>query len=242
MAALGQASWQKPQKMQRVRSIINWLGYFSGSEPSAGVISLMALDGQTTLHRVQATQRREPSSLTVNSGWPRKRGETSRLSSGYCSVTGLEKQYLRVVARPLSKGISMYYPFKNRITAPVMTMFTRDRGRSTFQPSCISWSKRKRGKVPLTQMQKKTRTQVLRTNQIMGGKIGPCQPPKNKVTARALAEMMGKYSPSMNKAHFMELYSVWKPATSSFSHSMRSKGVRAHSARAEIMKRRNPKG
>ena len=54
--------------------------------------------------------------------------------------------------------------------------------------------------------------------------------------------MMWAYSPIMNMPHFMELYSVWYPATSSFSHSMRSKGVRPHSAMAAIMKSTKPRG
>src|SRR5574340_1193912 len=116
---------------------------------------------------------------------------------------------------------------------PVNKIFTRHKGNITFQPNFMSWSKRKRGKVPRTQMKKKTRAKVLIMNQAMGGSTGPCQPPKKRVVHRALATMMWPYSPIMNMPHFMELYSVWKPATSSFSHSIRSKGVRAHSRSEE---------
>src|SRR4030042_122533 len=124
---------------------------------------------------------------------------------------------------------------------PVNNIFTRHRGNITFHPSFMSWSKRKRGKVPRTQMKKKTNAKVLIRNQAMGGSTGPCQPPKKRVVHRALATMMWQYSPIMNKPHFMELYSVWKPATSSFSHSIKSKGVRAHSAMAAIRNSRDRK-
>src|SRR5208337_942973 len=121
-------------------------------------------------------------------------------------------------------------------------MFAKHRGTSTFQPKRMSWSKRKRGKVPRTQIKKKITTKVFNINQITGGNTGPCQPPRNRVTIRAEATIMWVYSPIIKRAHFMELYSVWNPATSSFSHSIRSKGVRAHSAKAAVRKRRNPKG
>ena len=44
------------------------------------------------------------------------------------------------------------------------------------------------------------------------------------------------YSAMKNAANFMLLYSAWKPATSSFSASGRSNGMRLVSANAAIMK------
>src|SRR5262245_52108252 len=65
---------------------------------------------------------------------------------------------------------------------------------------------------------------------------GPCQPPKNSVTAIELMTIMFMYSPRKNSAHFIDEYSVWKPATSSPSASGRSNGARFVSANAVIRK------
>src|SRR5262245_3443822 len=65
---------------------------------------------------------------------------------------------------------------------------------------------------------------------------GPCQPPKNSVTAIELITIMFMYSPRKNSAHFIDEYSVWKPATSSPSASGRSNGARFVSANAVMRK------
>src|SRR5689334_19983942 len=65
---------------------------------------------------------------------------------------------------------------------------------------------------------------------------GPCQPPKNSVTAMELMTIMFMYSPRKNSAHFIDEYSVWKPATSSPSASGRSNGARFVSANAVMRK------
>src|SRR5262245_59462279 len=65
---------------------------------------------------------------------------------------------------------------------------------------------------------------------------GPCQPPKNSVTAMELMTIMFMYSPRKNSAHFMDEYSVWNPATSSPSASGRSNGARFVSANAVTRK------
>src|SRR6266536_1983115 len=62
-------------------------------------------------------------------------------------------------------------------------------------------------------------------------KVGPFQPPKNSSEARHATVNMLAYSAMKNMANFIELYSVWYPATSSVSASGRSKGVRLVSAR-----------
>jgi hypothetical protein len=41
-----------------------------------------------------------------------------------------------------------------------------DTGKNDFQPSCISWSYRKRGKVALTQTNQKAKIEILTPNQI----------------------------------------------------------------------------
>src|ERR1700729_1272815 len=65
---------------------------------------------------------------------------------------------------------------------------------------------------------------------------GAIHPPRNRILALALAVTMLAYSAMKNDANFMLLYSVWKPATSSFSASGRSNGMRLVSANAAIRK------
>ena len=51
-------------------------------------------------------------------------------------------------------------------------------------------------------------------------------PPRNSVVANAETITMLTYSARKNSANFIELYSVWKPPTSSDSASGRSNGAR----------------
>src|SRR5829696_449704 len=94
-----------------------------------------------------------------------------------------------------------------------------------------------RGSTPRSQMKKKMTVAVLDRNQMIGkkpelihstcenGQIG-CQPPRNSVVASADTVTMLMYSARKNIANFSEVYSVWKPPTSSLSASGRSKGAR----------------
>src|SRR3984957_7252532 len=68
------------------------------------------------------------------------------------------------------------------------------------------------------------------------GKIG-CHPPRNNRVATQETVTMLAYSAMKNDANFMLEYSVWKPATSSFSASGRSNGTRLVSANAATMNR-----
>ena len=63
---------------------------------------------------------------------------------------------------------------------------------------------------------------------------GACQPPRNSVVASAETVAMLMYSARKNSANFSELYSVWKPPTSSPSASGRSNGARLVSPIIEI--------
>ena len=63
---------------------------------------------------------------------------------------------------------------------------------------------------------------------------GACQPPRNRVAARAETVVMLTYSASMNMANRSDEYSVWNPPTSSPSASGRSKGARLVSPTMEI--------
>src|ERR1035438_3282558 len=65
---------------------------------------------------------------------------------------------------------------------------------------------------------------------------GAIQPPRKSSVAMALTVIILAYSAMKKLANFMLLYSVWKPATSSFSASGRSNGTRLVSAKAAIMK------
>src|SRR6202158_6272932 len=68
------------------------------------------------------------------------------------------------------------------------------------------------------------------------GKRG-CHPPRNKSVATADTVIILQYSAMKNAANFMLAYSVWKPATNSFSASGRSNGMRLVSAKAAMMNR-----
>src|ERR1700719_2906800 len=63
-----------------------------------------------------------------------------------------------------------------------------------------------------------------------------CQPPRKRSVATEQTVTMLAYSAMKKAANVMLLYSTWKPATSSFSASGRSNGMRLVSAKAEIMK------
>src|SRR5580692_2540957 len=65
-----------------------------------------------------------------------------------------------------------------------------------------------------------------------------CQPPRNSSVATQDTVTMLAYSAIKNDANFMLEYSVWKPATSSFSASGRSKGTRLVSANAAVINKR----
>src|ERR1041385_359746 len=64
-----------------------------------------------------------------------------------------------------------------------------------------------------------------------------CQPPRKSSVATQDTVTMLAYSAMKKLANFMDEYSVWNPATSSFSASGRSNGTRLVSANAAIMKR-----
>src|SRR6202171_3093723 len=66
------------------------------------------------------------------------------------------------------------------------------------------------------------------------------QPPKNMIEQRADTVIMLEYSAMKNIANLKLAYSVWKPATSSESASVRSNGPRVVSATAAVKNRRHP--
>src|SRR5882757_3185564 len=63
-----------------------------------------------------------------------------------------------------------------------------------------------------------------------------CQPPRNSSVATEQTVTMLAYSAMKKEANVMLEYSTWKPATSSFSASGRSNGMRLVSAKAAMMK------
>ena len=75
-------------------------------------------------------------------------------------------------------------------------------------------------------MKNKTKKLVFSKNHTIGGKKGPCHPPKNKVTIIAEINNTPRYSPIKNMPNFMLEYSVWKPAAISCSASGKSNGGR----------------
>src|SRR5436305_14758365 len=68
---------------------------------------------------------------------------------------------------------------------------------------------------------------------------GARQPPRNSVVASAATVVTLMYSARKNIANLIDEYSVWNPATSSFSASGRSKGARLVSPTIETRYMRN---
>src|SRR5678816_1965765 len=97
----------------------------------------------------------------------------------------------------------------------------RASGRSSFQPSAMSWSNRNRGRVQRTQMNTKMNTRVLAVNtNIVSSDLyqrgstwsqrvnGISQPPKKSVAIIADEVITLAYSAIKNIENFIELYSV----------------------------------
>ena len=116
-------------------------------------------------------------------------------------------------------------------------------GRKTFQPSLINWSYRYRGRVARTHKKQKSIKVIFSKNQITPGiwfngfiLNGGSQPPKNRMLAIALINIIAAYSPRKNKAKGIDEYSTKYPATREASSSGRSNGCRLVSARADTKK------
>src|SRR5438874_6167814 len=84
-----------------------------------------------------------------------------------------------------------------------------------------------------------TKTAVATQLEYGAGNSG-CQPPRNSNVATHVMVTMLAYSDMKKQANFMLLYSVWNPATSSFSASGRSNGTRLVSANPAIRKMTKP--
>jgi len=109
-------------------------------------------------------------------------------------------------------------------TAAMTGRVLRSRGRA----GCVPWYK---ARAPA----RKKSPAGARWEPNSAGQAG-CHPPRNRMVASAHPVIMLAYSAMKKAANFMLLYSVWKPATSSFSASGRSKGTRLVSAKAQIKK------
>src|SRR6187399_1626594 len=102
----------------------------------------------------------------------------------------------------------------------------------TFQPRRMSWSNRKRGSVQRTHRKRNRKNDVLvrkaatSRDQCACGTNGTVHPPRKSVVVRLAITIIAEYSPMKNSANFIEEYSVWKPPTSSGSHSAKSNGWR----------------
>ena len=78
-----------------------------------------------------------------------------------------------------------------------------------FQAKAINWSKRGRGNEALNRINKQTKTNVFKMNQTNGGRNGPSQPPKKRVTIKDEIKAMPRYSPTKNMPNFIPEYSEW---------------------------------
>lgn len=71
-------------------------------------------------------------------------------------------------------------------TKAVSITFNNPAGTNPFHPNDITLSYLNLGYVPLIHTKTKTKKNILPRNQTIGGKMGPCQPPKNNVVVNAL--------------------------------------------------------
>ena len=98
---------------------------------------------------------------------------------------GPRKEARQRQAETFQKGYYNHtFIYLNATTRAVTTTFARASGKSTFQPNCMIWSYRSRGKVALSQMKKNTTTHTLMKNQRGRGREagkGPSQPPRKSV-------------------------------------------------------------
>src|SRR5918995_847710 len=127
-------------------------------------------------------------------------------------------------------------------------MYARASGMRTFQPSAISWSYRKRGRVQRIHITKKIQNITLRKKNPEVAMVwstppvssqwvnGMSHPPKNRVVTMAHTVTTFEYSAMKKKENFMALYSVWYPAINSDSASGMSNGSRLVSANPAIRK------
>src|SRR5579863_4317731 len=90
---------------------------------------------------------------------------------------------------------------------------SRVKGRRNFHAKFISWSWRRRGSVPLTQISTRMERITLEKNQIQEGiqvrkAKGADQPPRKSVAPSPETDNMPRYSPRKNRANLNPEYSV----------------------------------
>jgi len=120
------------------------------------------------------------------------------------------------------------------------------RGKKTFQPIAINWSKRNLGKFARTKINKKVmRITLNEKNTVSNNAVNsePCvsneillPPPKKKIINKQLINKILAYSPKKNAANRNAEYSTLYPATNSASASGKSNGARFVSAKIDIIK------
>ena len=109
---------------------------------------------------------------------------------------------------------------KNASRTPAVTMtLPIATGKKIFQPYCISWSNRKRGKVPRNQMKTYSNRNTLPRNHTTPGMRsrnhnhyqlgkGRSHPPRNRITPMAETAIILAYSARKNSENRNPLYSV----------------------------------
>ncbi|SVC25658.1 uncharacterized protein METZ01_LOCUS278512, partial [marine metagenome] len=151
-----------------------------------------------------------------------------------------------IATAQLMAAINQSWPMEgsshNSTCTAVIKRFIRAHGNSTFHARLMIWSTRSLGKVALTQSNMNQKNHTFIKNQRCDGRTGPSHPFKNNVAIMAETPNGAMNSASWNVPHFIPLYSVWNPATSSESASTMSNGDLFISAEAAIAKMKNPNG
>src|SRR5580700_5997665 len=96
---------------------------------------------------------------------------------------------------------------------PATKRLMRVSGSTNFQAKFMSWSWRRRGRVPRSQMKTHIESMILEKNQIHEGmnwrkEKGADHPPRKRVVPRPEMDIMPTYSPRKKRANLKPEYSV----------------------------------
>src|SRR5579871_5582558 len=104
-------------------------------------------------------------------------------------------------------------PWPRKRQTATLTRLSSVKGMTNFQAKFISWSWRRRGSVPRSQMRTQMDSMTLEKNQIHEGmnwrnEKGADHPPRKSVAPRPEMENMPRYSPRKKRANLKPEYSV----------------------------------
>src|ERR1039457_187548 len=117
----------------------------------------------------------------------------------------------QTTARIAEQTIQRSHPSPMKRQSAVTMRLSSVKGSTNFHAKFISWSWRRRGRVPRIQMKTKMESMSLEKNQIQDGtklriSRGADHPPRKRVVPRPEMENMAKYSPRKKSANLKPEY------------------------------------